>query len=145
MTSNKIRSITTFILIFFLITSSKSILLLPSQAEILNKIAYTGFKCDFTDEHAKFQNAFFIWIDKDNYKLIGLDENHIIVLNYNSYKLEDKYLLKLKLFWGNRTLIINTNSLRFGNYKKGKCTTYSTYDELTNSLLNCKNNSCDHN
>ena len=76
---------------------------------------------------------------------IGLDDNNIIVLNNNSYKLEDKYLLNLKLFWGNRTLIIDTNSLKFGNYKKGKCTMYTSYDELTNSLLNCKNNSCDHN
>ncbi len=145
MTSNKIRSITTFFLMFFIIASSKIILLVPSKAGILNKIAYTGFKCDFTDEHAKFENAFFIWIDKDNYKLIGLDDNDIIVLNNNSYKLEDNYLLNLKLFWGNRTLIIDTNSLKFGNYKKGKCTMYTSYDELTNSLLNCKNNSCDHN
>ena len=120
-------------------------MLVPSKAGILNKIAHTGFKCDFTDEHAKFENSFFIWIDKDNYKLIGLDDNDIIVLNNNSYKLEDKYLLNLKLFWGNRTLIINTNSLKFGNYKKGKCTMYTSYGELTNSLLNCKNNSCDHN
>ena len=73
MTSNKIRSITTFFLMFFIIVSSKIILLVPSKAGILNKIAHTGFKCDFTDEHAKFENAFFIWIDKDNYKLIGLD------------------------------------------------------------------------
>ncbi len=145
MTSNKIRSITTFFLMFFIIASSKIILLVPSKAGILNKIAYTGFKCDFTDEHAKFENAFFIWIDKNNYNLIGLDDNNIIVLNNNSYKLEDKYLLNLKLFWGNRTLIIDTNSLKFGNYKKGKCTMYTSYDELTNSLLNCKNNSCDHN
>ena len=63
-------------------------------------------------------NAFFIWIDKDNYKLIGLDDNDIIVLNNNSYKLENNYLLNLKLFWGNGTLIIDTNSLKFGNYKK---------------------------
>ena len=80
MTSNKIRSITTFFLMFFIIASSKIILLVPSKAGILNKIAHTGFKCDFTDEHAKFENAFFIWIDKDNYKLIGLDDNDIIVL-----------------------------------------------------------------
>ena len=122
MTSNKIRSITTFFLMFFIIASSKIIFLVPSKAGILNKIAHTGFKCDFTDENAKFENAFFIWIDKDNYKLIGLDDNGIIVLNNNSYTLEDNYLLNLKLFWGNRTLIINTNSLKFGNYKKGKCT-----------------------
>ena len=72
-------------------------------------------------------------------------DNDIIILNNNSYKLEDNYILNLKLFWGNRTLIIDTNSLKFGNYKKGKCTIYTSYDELTNSLLNCKNNSCDHN
>ena len=145
MTSNKIIVATTVFVTFFIITASNFILPLPSKVEIVNKIAHTGFKCDFTDEHAKFENAFFIWIDKDNYKLIGLDDNDIIIINNNSYKLEDKYLLNLKLFWGNRTLIINTNSLRFGNYKKGKCTMYTSYDELTNSLLNCKNNSCDHN
>ena len=100
MTSNKIRSITTFFLMFFIIASSKIIFLVPSKAGILNKIAHTGFKCDFTDEHAKFENAFFIWIDKDNYKLIGLDDNDIIVLNNNSYKLENNYLLNLKLFLG---------------------------------------------
>tara|TARA_Y100000991_G_scaffold196255_1_gene166032 strand:- start:391 stop:828 length:438 start_codon:yes stop_codon:yes gene_type:complete len=145
MTSKKIRFAITVFVSFFIIAASKFILLVPSKAEISNKISHTGFKCDFTDEHAKFENAFFIWIDKDNYKLIGLDDNDIIVLNNNSYKLENNYLLNLKLFWGNRTLIIDTNSLKFGNYKKGKCTMYTSYDELTNSLLNCKNNSCDHN
>ena len=145
MTSNKIIVATTVFVTFFIITASNFILLLPSKAEIVNKIVHTGFKCDFTDEHAKFENAFFIWIDTNNYELIGLEDNDIIILNNNSYKLEDKYLLKLRFFWGNRNLIINTNSLRFGNYKKGKCMTYSSYDELTNSLLNCKNNTCDHN
>ena len=145
MTSKKIRFAITVFVSFFIIAASKFILLVPLEAEISNKISYTGFKCDFTDEHAKFENAFFIWINTNNYTLIGLEDNDIIILNNNSYKLEDKYLLNLKFFWGNRTLIINTNSLRFGNYKKGQCMTYSSYDELTNSLLNCKNNSCDHN
>ena len=145
MTIKKIRFAITVFVSFFIIAASKFILLVPLEAEISNKISYTGFKCDFTDEHAKFENAFFIWINTNNYTLIGLEDNDIIILNNNSYKLEDKYLLNLKFFWGNRTLIINTNSLRFGNYKKGQCMTYSSYDELTNSLLNCKNNSCDHN
>ena len=145
MTSKKIRFVITVFIIFFIIAVSKFILLVPSKAEISNKISHTGFKCDFTDEHAKFENAFFIWINTNNYTLIGLEDNDIIILNNNSYKLEDKYLLNLKFFWGKRTLIINTNSLRFGNYKKGQCMTYSSYDELTNSLLNCINNSCDHN
>ena len=145
MTSNKIIVATTVFVTFFIITASNFILLIPSKAEIVNKIVHTGFKCDFTDEHAKFENAFFIWIDTNNYELIGLEDNDIIILNNNSYKLEDKYLLNLRFFWGNRTLIINTNSLRFGDYKKGKCITYSSYDELTYSLLNCNNNSCDHN
>ena len=145
MTSKKIRFAITVFVSFFIIAASKFILIVPSKAEISNKISHTGFKCDFTDEHAKFENAFFIWIDTNNYTLIGLEDNDIIILNNNSYKLEDKYLLNLKFFWGNRTLIINTNSLRLGNYKKGQCMTYSSYDELTNSLLNCKNNSCDHN
>ena len=145
MTSKKIRFVVTVFIIFFIIAVSKFILLVPSKAEISNKISNTGFKCDFTDEHAKFENAFFIWIDTNNYTLIGLEDSDIIILNNNSYKLDDKYLLNLRYFWGNRTLIINTNSLRFGNYKKGQCMTYSSYDELTNSLLNCINNSCDHN
>ena len=145
MTSKKNRFAITVFVSFFIIAASKFILIVPSKAEISNKISHTGFKCDFTDEHAKFENAFFIWINTNNYTLIGLEDNDIIILNNNSYKLEDKYLLNLKFFWGNRTLIINTNSLRFGNYKKGQCMTYSSYDELTNSLLNCKNNSCDHN
>lgn len=145
MTSKKIRFAITVFVSFFIIAASKFILLVPSKAEISNKISHTGFKCDFTDENAKFENAFFIWINTNNYTLIGLEDNDIIILNNNTYKLEDKYLLNLRFFWGNRTLIINTNSLRFGNYKKGQCMTYSSYDELTNSLLNCKNNSCDHN
>jgi hypothetical protein len=49
---------------FFIIASSKIILLVPSKAGILNKIAHTGFKCDFTDEHAKFENAFLFGLIK---------------------------------------------------------------------------------
>ena len=53
--------------------------------------------------------------------------------------------LNLNLFWGERNLYINLIDLKFGNFKKGQCISFYNYNNLINSLLNCKKNTCDHN
>ena len=122
-----------------------ALLISPVNAQKINKVKYEGFKCDFTDENVKYENAFFIWFEKDEYKLIGLNDNKVVILRKNSYELKKNDLVNLQLFWGKRNLIIDIRSLKFGNFKKGQCIKYSSYKELINSLLNCKRDTCDHN
>ena len=122
-----------------------ALLLTPVNAQKINKLKYEGFKCDFTDENVKYENAFFIWFEKDEYKLISLNDNKVVILKKNFYELKENYLVNLQLFWGKRNLVIDTRSLKFGNFKKGQCIKYSSYNELINSLLNCKRDTCDHN
>ena len=122
-----------------------ALLISPVNAQKINKVKYEGFKCDFTDENVKYENAFFIWFEKDEYKLIGLNDNKVVILRKNFYELKKNDLVNLQLFWRKRNLIIDIRSLKFGNFKKGQCIKYSSYKELINSLLNCKRDTCDHN
>ena len=57
-----------------------ALLLTTVNAQKINKVKYEGLKCDFTDENVKYENAFFIWFEKDEYKLIGLDDNKVVIL-----------------------------------------------------------------
>ena len=122
-----------------------ALLLTPVNAQKINKVKYEGFKCDFTDENVKYENAFFIWFEEDEYKLIGLDDNKVVILKKNLYEFKESYLVKLQLFWGKRNLVLDTRNLKFGNFKIGQCIKYSSYNELINSLFNCKRDTCDHN
>ena len=122
-----------------------ALLLTPVNAQKINKVKYEGFKCDFTDENVKYENAFFIWFEEDEYKLIGLDDNKVVILKKNLYEFKESYLVKLQLFWGKRNLVLDTRDLKFGNFKIGQCIKYSSYNELINSLFNCKRDTCDHN
>ena len=122
-----------------------ALLLTPVNAQKINKVKYKGLKCDFTDENVKYENAFFIWFEKDEYKLIGLDDNKVVILKKNLYEFKESYLVKLQLFWGKRNLVLDTRNLKFGNFKIGQCIKYSSYNELINSLFNCKRDTCDHN
>ena len=50
-------------------------IIVPSiNANTTDKIAYKGLRCDYSDENVKFENAFFIKFEKNEYKLIGLND-----------------------------------------------------------------------
>ena len=117
----------------------------PINANITDKIAYKGLRCDYSDENVKFENAFFIKFEKNEYKLIGLNDNKVVTLRKNFLMIEKNKYLNLNLFWGERNLYINLTDLKFGNYKKGQCISFYNYNKLIYSLLNCKKNTCDHN
>ena len=133
--------------IFFLIISMliQDIFTTPVNANTTDKIAYKGLKCDYSDENVKFENAFFIKFEKNEYKLIGLNDNKVVTLRKNFFMIEKNKYLNLNLFWGERNLYLNLKDLKFGNFKKGKCISFYDNNKLINSLLNCKKNTCDHN
>ena len=133
--------------ILFLIISMfiQDIIVPPINANTTDKIAYKGLKCDYSDENVKFENAFFIKFEKDEYKLLGLNNKEVVTLRKDFYMFEKNKLLKLNSFWGKRNLYINLIDLKFGNFKKGQCTNFYNYNEFIDLLLNCKKNSCDHN
>ena len=139
------KIITTVFIVLLRVATVLALLLTPVNAQKINNVKYQGFKCDFTDENVKYENAFFIWFEKDEYKLIGLDDNKVVILKKNLYEFKESYLVKLQLFWGKRNLVLDTRDLKFGNFKIGQCIKYSSYNELINSLLNCKRDTCDHN
>ena len=115
------------------------------NAKTTDKIAFKGLKCDYSDENVKFENAFFIKFEKNEYKLIGLNNNKVVTLRKNFFLIEKNKQLNLNLFWGERNLHLNLKDLKFGNFKKGKCISFYDNNKLINSLLNCKKNTCDHN
>ena len=117
----------------------------PMNANTIDKIDYKGLKCDYSDENVKFENAFFIKFEKNEYKLIGLNENKVVTLRKNFFLIEKNKQLNLNFFWGERNLYLNQKDLKFGNFKKGKCISFYDNNKLINSLLNCKKNTCDHN
>ena len=133
--------------IFFLIISIfiQDIFATSMRANTTDKIAYKGLKCDYSDENVKFENAFFIKFEKNEYKLIGLNDNKVVTLRKNFFLNEKNKQINLNFFWGERNLYLNLKDLKFGNFKKGKCISFFDNNKLINSLLNCKQNTCDHN
>ena len=134
-----------FILFFIISMFIQDIIATPINANTTDKIAYKGLKCDYSDENVKFENAFFIKFEKNEYKLIGLNNNKVVTLRKNFFLIEKNKQLNLNLFWGERNLYLNLKDLKFGNFKKGKCISFYDNNKLINSLLNCKKNTCDHN
>ena len=134
-----------FILLLMTLTFVQKIFVNPMNANMLDKIDNNGLRCDYSDETVKFENAFFIKFEKNEYKLLGLNNNKVVTLRKDFYMFEKNKLLKLNSFWGKRNLYINLIDLKFGNFKKGQCTNFYNYNEFIDLLLNCKKNSCDHN
>ena len=134
-----------FILFLIIFIFIQDIFVTPMNANTTDKITYKGLRCDYSDENAKFENAFFIKFENNEYKLIGLNDNKVVTLRKNFFMFEKNKHLNLNLFWGERNLYINMIDLKFGNFKKGKCISFNNYNKLINSLLNCKKNTCDHN
>ena len=134
-----------FILLLMTLIFVQKIFVNPMIANTLDKIDNKGLRCDYSDENVKFENAFFIKFEKNEYKLLGLNNNKVVTLRKDFYMFEKNKLLKLNSFWGKRNLYINLIDLKFGNFKKGQCTNFYNYNEFIDLLLNCKKNSCDHN
>ena len=134
-----------FILLLMTLIFVQKIFVNPMIANTLDKIDNKGLRCDYSDENVKFENAFFIKFEKNEYKLLGLNNKEVVTLRKDFYVFEKNKLLKLNSFWGKRNLYINLIDLKFGNFKKGQCTNFYNYNEFIDLLLNCKKNSCDHN
>jgi len=134
-----------FILLLMTLIFVQKIFVNPMIANTLDKIDNKGLRCDYSDENVKFENAFFIKFEKNEYKLLGLNNNKVVTLRKDFYMFEKNKLLKLNSFWGKRNLYINLIDLKFGNFKKGQCMNFYNYDEFIDLLLNCKKNTCDHN
>ena len=134
-----------FILLLMTLIFVQKIFVNPMNANTLDKIDNKGLRCDYSDENVKFENAFFIKFEKNEYKLLGLNNKEVVTLRKDFYMFEKNKLLKLNSFWGKRNLYINLIDLKFGNFKKGQCTNFYNYNEFIDLLLNCKKNSCDHN
>ena len=109
-----------------------------------NKINQYGFKCDYTDENVKTENAFFIWLDKNKYYVTGLENKKVTRFVSNLYNFDDN-ILNLQYFWGSRNLLINIEDLKFGEFKKGFCKKYFSYKIFINDIISCKENTCNHN
>jgi len=134
-----------FILLLMTLIFVQKIFVNPMNANTTDKIDNKGLRCDYSDENVKFENAFFIKFEKNEYKLLGLNNKEVVTLRKDFYMFEKNKLLKLNSFWGKRNLYINLIDLKFGNFKKGQCTNFYNYNEFIDLLLNCKKNTCDHN